>query len=205
MRKVWRLMKLRSFTLIELLVVIAIIGILAGMLLPVIASAREKARRTSCMNNLAQIGKGLVMYSMDNNERYPASFTGLATVVSSPKLVICPSASGIFGAWDRIAAMGSSNSSYLLSIRDAGSVSVSASTPANTLIVMDKNGAIAVTATTTAQTGFGGNHGKAGGNVLYNDGSVIWVNTAEWLDTAKQTNILGGAHSTFDATHYAAY
>lgn len=52
-----------GFTLIELLVVIAIIAILAGLILPVLARARESARRTSCASNLSQIGKGCSLYS----------------------------------------------------------------------------------------------------------------------------------------------
>lgn len=61
----------RAFTLIELLVVIAIISILASILFPVFARARENARRTSCLSNLKQIGLGVMQYTQDYDERYP--------------------------------------------------------------------------------------------------------------------------------------
>jgi prepilin-type N-terminal cleavage/methylation domain-containing protein/prepilin-type processing-associated H-X9-DG protein len=61
----------KGFTLIELLVVIAIISILAAILFPVFARARENARRTSCVSNLKQIGLGLMQYTQDYDERYP--------------------------------------------------------------------------------------------------------------------------------------
>lgn len=64
-------MKRRGFTLIELLVVIAIIAILAAILFPVFARARENARRTSCTSNLKQIGLGVMMYTQDYDEMYP--------------------------------------------------------------------------------------------------------------------------------------
>lgn len=63
--------KRKAFTLIELLVVIAIIAILAAILFPVFARARENARRTSCLSNLKQIGLGVMMYVQDYDETYP--------------------------------------------------------------------------------------------------------------------------------------
>ena len=97
--------KRKGFTLIELLVVIAIIGILASILFPVFARARENARRTSCLSNLKQIGLGVMQYTQDYDEKLPL-YQILTTpslswqwqimpYVKSTQLFVCPSAQKI--------------------------------------------------------------------------------------------------------------
>ena len=76
--------KLSAFTLIELLVVIAIIAILAAILFPVFATAREKARQTSCLSNEKQLGLGFIQYSQDYDENMP---DGTETVAGAPSLL----------------------------------------------------------------------------------------------------------------------
>jgi prepilin-type N-terminal cleavage/methylation domain-containing protein/prepilin-type processing-associated H-X9-DG protein len=79
----------RAFTLIELLVVIAIIAILAAILFPVFAQAREKARAISCLNNEKQIGIGIMMYLEDYDETYPMDqyFDGLGDQHEWPDVI----------------------------------------------------------------------------------------------------------------------
>jgi len=72
-------MKRKGFTLIELLVVIAIIAILAAILFPVFAKAREKARQTTCLNNMKQVLLGRMQYSQDYDESEPLNRFGSST------------------------------------------------------------------------------------------------------------------------------
>ncbi len=89
-----------GFTLIELLVVIAIIAILAAILFPVFARARENARRTSCLSNMKQIGLGLEQYKQDYDGVFPFSrssagdwYTGyMHPYIKSTQVIVCPSA-----------------------------------------------------------------------------------------------------------------
>lgn len=92
----------KGFTLIELLVVIAIIAILAAILFPVFSRAREKARQTSCLSNMKQIGLAASMYTTDYDECYPMSiylsgsiaityYHELMPYIKNTQILVCPS------------------------------------------------------------------------------------------------------------------
>ncbi len=82
--------KSRGFTLIELLVVIAIIAILAAILFPVFARAREKARQTTCVSNQRQIAASMQIYAQDHEELLPSYSTVWADIKVDPGALVCP-------------------------------------------------------------------------------------------------------------------
>ncbi len=104
-------MRHRGFTLIELLVVIAIIAILAAILFPVFAKAREKARQTSCLNNCKQVGVAFLQYAQDYDGLMPQRDTGVAPnryawtdflmpYIKNSQVFICPSENTPHAFWN---------------------------------------------------------------------------------------------------------
>ncbi|BCM89260.1 hypothetical protein IAD21_01105 [Abditibacteriota bacterium] len=157
----------RAFTLIELLVVIAIIAILAAILFPVFARARENARRSSCQSNVKQIGLGVLQYAQDYDEKYPLAHTPswyvtIQPYLKSEQIYKCPSdsdntsASGVAykvsyaGCYD---ALGDSNQPRTLASFDSpasmvmvtdGGKQADATTGTVSLNSPDKNGGLRV-------------------------------------------------------------
>ncbi len=84
-------MKIKGFTLIELLVVVAIIAILAAILFPVFARAREKANQTTCTSNQRQIATAINMYTQDHEEMLPATATVWTDIQIHKEMLSCPS------------------------------------------------------------------------------------------------------------------
>ena len=156
-----------GFTLIELLVVIAIIAILAAILFPVFARARENARRASCQSNLKQIGLGFTQYSQDYDERMPYVL-GNGTL-ANPQFTGTDN-DGFNGIWADVLQP------YMKSTQvfRCPSSTFTTTPPINGGVVPTYDGTLA----NRAQMSYGAAMGGSGTPVLLNDGPLCYNATA---------------------------
>ena len=148
------------------MIVIAVIGIIIVLMMPMVKANRERARRLDCANNLRCIATALYRYAAEHNGEFPLNLSDLfPNYVEKVKSFTCPSdidASEI--------------SEYGLDIDTTASYAYasgwSIKDPLDTILLSDKNYIV----------GKDINHQGEGGNVLYLNGDVTWVNTLDWIN-----------------------
>lgn len=220
--------KREGFTLIELLVVIAIIAILAAILFPVFAKARENARKANCMSNLKQISTGINMYSQDYDERMPfLSYNGGNTLgshwqdcmdpyIKNTQVWQCPDGNNTLagsGLWAASASFTQRSVHYAWNESSHGQSTASCNHPADTFLIMDKGNAQcfngwydwvgrAQNTLTSSGTSVTGPHND-GKNIGFADGHVKWMRSD--AIRARDLNSASGTAADPNSPYYSYY
>lgn len=200
-----RKFKLLRFTLVELLVVVAIIGILAGLLLPVLAIARKSAKNAKCQGNLSQLSKGMAMFRHANNRKYPALWVGIKTnllpyVGKQDKVFECPLDKGFKGTNDNLYKDDGGHSSYYYNYRFmSGMLQSMVNKPSETLIMGDATMCSYVQSNrynsgTAPEVEFGDkmlwhDDSKPWANVFFGDGHSEYIEMIQKYDGATDSRL----------------
>ncbi|MDI9586046.1 MAG: prepilin-type N-terminal cleavage/methylation domain-containing protein [Acidobacteriota bacterium] len=206
-------MRRHGFTLIELLVVIAIIAILAAILFPVFARAREKARQTSCLSNLKQLQLGMMMYAQDYDSRNvqgafvtsnPPTPTGpyarnganrywwfdcVTPYLKNTQIIICPSDDVV------TSCCGFPNRSYQPNTNMGGAKDSTVVDPANTIHVIESK-ANYQAVNTDPGSYINQKHHNGGWNMSFADGHAKWM-TVNGENLSWNGNTYPGIHNAY--------